>query len=214
MAPDSHNSETSRPSGRMRLAAALGGAGVLAVGLGSGVLQAQSDGADAGPVGESALGTAQQPAATTATPVAEEAPNPNVSSTPLASPTPDAGGATDAVAGDDHDHEHAAEAAAPAEAASAPATKNETAPATTTPAAPPGEQPAAPAAEQAAAPAGAAPPVDPAAATPAATTPATPPAEAATEEQEPLPGCDDGEEEVMTLQGDGDEIVCVPEGSE
>src|SRR5688500_16769936 len=122
MAPDSHNSETSRPSGRMRLAAALGGAGVLAVGLGSGVLQAQSDGADAGPVGESALGTAQQPAATTATPVAEEAPNPNVSSTPLASPTPDAGGATDAVAGEDA-HEHAAEAAAPAEAASAPAPK-------------------------------------------------------------------------------------------
>src|SRR5688572_29833596 len=97
MAPDSHSPEYPRPTGRMRLAAALGGASVLAVGLGSGVIQAQSDGAQTGAPGENALATAQQPSADTATAEAE-APNPNVSSTPLDPPAPVGEGATDAVA--------------------------------------------------------------------------------------------------------------------
>ena len=70
MVPDSDN-PTSRPSGRLRLAAALGGAGVLAVGLGAGVVQtvAQEQPAAAG---EGALGTAQ-PATSTSTATAGEA---------------------------------------------------------------------------------------------------------------------------------------------
>ena len=56
MSPDSDN--TSRPSGRLRLAAALGGAGVLAVGLGAGVVQTAAQEQPAA-AGEDSLGTAK-----------------------------------------------------------------------------------------------------------------------------------------------------------
>ncbi len=62
------SSTTTRPSGRLRLAAALGGAGVLAAGLGAGVVQTVAQEQPAGATaGEEALGTAQ-PTTTTAAP--------------------------------------------------------------------------------------------------------------------------------------------------
>jgi murein DD-endopeptidase MepM/ murein hydrolase activator NlpD len=198
MAADSPNPQNTGPTGRLRLAAALGGAGVLAVGLGSGVLQADGqEVARSGAPGESALGTAQQPAPTTAS-AADDAPNPNVSSTPLDPPSPN-GSATSESSADPTPPPESDQASEP----------TATAPAPTTPAAPAAPAPpaAAPAA-QPAAPATPAAPADPAA---TGTTPAAPPAaDAATEPEEPAEVCEPGEEEALTLQGDDDEISCVP----
>src|SRR5688572_362924 len=89
MASRSVPTEPQRP-GRLRLAAALGGAGVLAVGLGSGVLDAAGQdaaGAGAAP-GETALGPGQPvtAAANETAPATDSAPAPTVSSTPLNPP--------------------------------------------------------------------------------------------------------------------------------
>jgi soluble lytic murein transglycosylase-like protein len=197
MASSSDLPPTSRPTGRLRLAAALGGAGVLAVGLGAGVLQAAGQEAAPGPVGDNALGAQEPVTAKASSSTAAETANPNVSSTPL---NPPAG---------------APQAATPTEPETDPAPETETPPTQTQPQepAPAAEQPAAPAAPEAPAeqPATPAQPADdaaPAATTPTAATPAaTPKADAAKDGE--AEKCEDGEEEVLTLQGD-DGIVCAP----
>ena len=190
-------SESDRPAkqpGRARLAAALGGAGVLAVGLGAGVLQsAAQDGAPQAAPGEEALGS-QQPTTTTASPEApaEHAHDAQTTTTETSTTPATVTGTQDAP---------------PAETTPAPAPAAET-----TPAPAPAPEPApAPAAEAAPAPAAEAAPA------PAAATPAPPAAEKKAEK--PAESCDDVEakaaaekDEAITLQGaDEEAAACVVE---
>ena len=173
--PEPHRAKSPKPAGRTRLAAALGGAGVLAVGLGAGVLQsaAQDPGPQAAP-GEGALGT-QQPStvAPTATP-SEHASHTETSTAP----------ATVTGTGD-APQQPAAEAPAPQQQEQPPAAEQ-----------PQPEQPAAPAPEQQPAPQAEA--AAPAEAEQPAAPETTETAEKADEEcpvDEPL------DEEAITLQG-------------
>jgi hypothetical protein len=171
----------------MRLAAALGGAGVLAVGLGAGVLQAAGQDAaapDAAP-GEGVLGAGQPETATPSapSPATSTEGSTTTTSTPL-SPPP-----AEPVAAAQTPEPPAAEQPAPQQ------------PAATQPApAPQAEQPQEPApqAEQ------------PAPEQPTATQPATPAAAQPAEQHDEPETCEKGEEEVLTLQGDDDEVVCAP----
>ncbi|CAA9504573.1 MAG: GH23 / GH103 [uncultured Solirubrobacteraceae bacterium] len=217
--PASESPRPAKPQGRARLAAALGGAGVLAVGLGAGVLQsaAQDAGPQAAP-GEEALG-AQQPqtAAAAAQPAASAQATQTETSTAPATVT----GTQDAPP-----------PAAPATPAPDPAPAPE--PASTPSNASP-DQPAVPAPSEAAAAA----PDATAVASPAAATadPASPGTaagqdkgrdaaakkDAAAAEEAPAEDCDDvdakaaASDEAITLQGHdhdhGDEAagVCVVE---
>ncbi|HWT94620.1 MAG TPA: hypothetical protein VN238_16610, partial [Solirubrobacteraceae bacterium] len=75
MSPAASPNDPSRPSGKLRLAAALGGAGVLAVGFGGSVLQAEAgDGGMQTPT-EKALGHALAGTTDQSTATSEPAPD-------------------------------------------------------------------------------------------------------------------------------------------